>query len=108
METILQMAVRAKDIDHSISEIKFKESDNLMRLLVSGGMHLEASCDGECACSTCHIKVDEGYLDKLDPISEDEDMMLDYTDHRMPNSRLACQIKLTEKLSGMPVEVIGH
>jgi 2Fe-2S ferredoxin len=108
MDTTVKMSVIAKNTDHSVKPIEFSSGDVLMRVLVNNGMDLEASCDGECACSTCHVLINDEWLSKLEPVSEDEEMMIEYTDNPKPNSRLACQIKLHEGLSGMELEVIGH
>lgn len=61
-------------------------------------------CDGCCNCGTCHVYVDESWLAKLPAISEQEEMMLDGVPaDRLANSRLSCQIKLTNELDGIVV-----
>jgi len=62
-------------------------------------------CGGNCSCATCHGYVDPAWLEKLDPQSEDETIMLDGTMHQESNSRLTCQIKLTPKLDGIVVRL---
>ena len=63
-----------------------------------------AECGGACMCATCHVFVDETWLDKLQPIAEDEEEMLNNTFvPRKPNSRLSCQIPVTEELDGLIV-----
>jgi 2Fe-2S ferredoxin len=63
-----------------------------------------AECGGACMCATCHVFVDEAFLDKLEPIADDEEEMLNNTFvPRRPNSRLGCQIKITEALNGLTV-----
>jgi 2Fe-2S ferredoxin len=63
-----------------------------------------AECGGACMCATCHVYVDEAFLSKLEPIKEDEDEMLNNAfAGRKPNSRLGCQIKVTEELDGLIV-----
>lgn len=62
-----------------------------------------ALCGGNCSCATCHIYVDPGRLDQLGPMSADEDDLLDSSDHRRPNSRLSCQIPITDALDGLAV-----
>ncbi len=65
-----------------------------------------AECGGSMACATCHVYVDEAFLDRLDPVSATEDEMLGVTAApRRPNSRLACQIEMSDKLDGMVLEV---
>ena len=63
-----------------------------------------AECGGSCMCATCHVYVDESFLDKLEPIAENEEEMLNNTfAPRKPNSRLGCQLPLTSELSGLIV-----
>lgn len=64
---------------------------------------IEAECGGACACATCHVYVDEEWRAKVgDPTPMEEDM-LDFGYDVRPNSRLSCQIKVTEELNGLTV-----
>jgi len=67
-----------------------------------------AECGGACACATCHAYVDDAWLDKLPPMSEMEDAMLDSALERRPNSRLSCQIEVTAELDGLIVHVANN
>ena len=62
-------------------------------------------CGGNCACATCHGYVDQPWLDKLPPASEDEKMMLEATLDMRPTSRLTCQIYLQPELDGIVVHL---
>lgn len=62
-------------------------------------------CGGSCSCATCHGYVDPAWLDKLDPIDENEEMMLDGAMERESNSRLTCQITLKPELDGIVVRL---
>jgi 2Fe-2S ferredoxin len=63
---------------------------------------IEGECGGSCCCATCHVYVDDAYLDKLEPMSDTENGMLDNTvSERTANSRLACQIKASAELDGI-------
>src|SRR5262245_27958916 len=64
-----------------------------------------AECGGGCSCATCHVYVDEACVDKLPAKDETEESMLDAVCDRQPNSRLSCQIKVTEELSGLVVRL---
>ena len=65
-----------------------------------------AECGGGCACATCHVYVGESYLDKITPVSDVEaDMLECVASDRKTNSRLACQIKVTEGLEGLVIEI---
>jgi ferredoxin, 2Fe-2S len=64
---------------------------------------IDADCGGACACATCHVYVDESFLGKLDPMQEMEKTMLDFAEKVKSNSRLSCQIKVSDTLDGMSV-----
>ena len=64
---------------------------------------IEAECGGACACSTCHVYVDEAWREKTGEPSPMEEDMLDFAFDVKPNSRLSCQIKVTEALDGLVV-----
>ena len=65
---------------------------------------IDAICGGYCNCATCHVYVDDAWVDRLDPPSEDEEDMLESTAaERRPSSRLSCQIKVTAELDGLVV-----
>jgi 2Fe-2S ferredoxin len=65
---------------------------------------IDADCGGACACATCHVYVQEPWLDKLSPKSDMEETMLDFAQELEPNSRLSCQIKVTPELDGLVVK----
>ncbi len=64
---------------------------------------IEAYCGGACACATCHVYVDEAWLPKLPPMAEKERNMLTFAMNQQPNSRLACQLKVSDELEGLVV-----
>ena len=64
-----------------------------------------AECGGACACATCHSYIDEAWLDKLPPMDDMEDSMLDAAFERKNNSRLTCQIEVNDSLDGLVVHV---
>ena len=66
---------------------------------------LVALCGGSCSCATCHVFVEVGPEEVKSPASEDEDDLLDSSDHRGPCSRLSCQIQLEESLQGLVVQI---
>ena len=67
-----------------------------------------AECGGACACATCHAYIDNAWLAKLTPADEMEDAMLDAASERRVNSRLTCQIDVTEELDGLVLEVSNN
>ena len=68
-------------------------------------MPLEGTCEGQMACSTCHVVVAKADFDRLPPASEMEEDMLDLAAGVRRTSRLACQIVLTEALDGLTVQI---
>ena len=80
---------------------------SLMTAAVKHGVEgIIGECGGVCMCATCHIYVREDFLDKLPPILDTEEAVLDVTNaERMPNSRLSCQIKMTDALDGLTVTI---
>ena len=64
---------------------------------------IDADCGGACACATCHVYVDPAWFDKLLPREEMEQSMLDFAQDLKENSRLSCQIKVTEAMDGLVV-----
>lgn len=71
----------------------------------NGFDELLALCGGCCSCATCHIHVDPAFTDKLPAMSEDENDLLDSSDHRDATSRLSCQIQMTAALDGLKVRI---
>lgn len=66
---------------------------------------IEAECGGACACATCHVYVDEAAMEKVGSADAMEEDMLDFAFEVKPNSRLSCQIKVTEELDGLKLMV---
>lgn len=71
----------------------------------NGFDELLALCGGCCSCATCHVVVDPAFSDKLPKMSEDEDDLLESSDHRVETSRLSCQIPFTAALDGLHVTI---
>jgi 2Fe-2S ferredoxin len=102
-----EMKVDVTFISHTgeTKTISSPPGHSVMEVGTSNGIDgIVAECGGSCMCATCHVYVDEAFLPLLEPIMENEEEMLDNTAApRMPNSRLSCQIQLTEKLDGLIV-----
>ncbi|MEO0441038.1 MAG: 2Fe-2S iron-sulfur cluster-binding protein [Pseudomonadota bacterium] len=79
---------------------------NVMEAIRDNGFdELLALCGGCCSCATCHVHVDPDWKDKLPAMSEDEDDLLESSDHRDEHSRLSCQIEVTDALDGLKVKI---
>lgn len=65
-----------------------------------------AECGGSCMCATCHVYVDEQFVDRLPDMEEEEDEMLaGAAAERKSNSRLGCQVRISNKLDGIIVHI---
>ena len=70
---------------------------------------IDADCGGACACATCHGYIDAAFMTIVPPMKENESEMLEVVeDARRPNSRLLCQIPITEQLDGLVIHVAGR
>ena len=91
--------------DNKEINCKGKLSETLLKVAKDNNVSLEGTCGGSQSCSTCHVYVDKKYINKLEPIQEDEEDLLDMVDDYKVNSRLACAIKLNEHLDGIVLDV---
>ena len=73
--------------------------------IMNGVEGIEAECGGACSCATCHCYVKEEWWEKLPAMDVIEDSMLEAATERRTNSRLTCQIPVTEELDGLVLEV---
>ena len=80
---------------------------SLMTAAVKHGVDgIIGECGGVCMCATCHVYVRQEFLGKLAPIQDTEEAVLEVTNaERLPNSRLSCQIRMTEELDGLTIEI---
>ena len=88
-----------------ITEARGRSGDTLLSVAQNASMPLEGTCEGQMACSTCHVIVDAADFDRLPPASEDEEDMLDLAAGARRTSRLACQIILAPTLDGLTVRI---
>lgn len=78
----------------------------LMENLRDNDLDVEAACGGSCSCATCHVFIDDAWLDKLPKREDDESELVEQTTfYKGRNSRLSCQIKFTEALDGISLTV---
>ena len=78
---------------------------SLMENLKDNDMDVEAVCGGCCACATCHVYVDEAFAAETGRASAMEESMLDFAENVEPNSRLSCQIRVSDDLDGLIVRL---
>ena len=94
-------------VDSQGTSIEAKTGQSLMKAAVGANIEgVAADCGGTLTCATCHVMVREPWLSQLPAMSDDEDGMLDFAAcARQTNSRLSCQISLTEAMDGMQVDL---
>jgi 2Fe-2S ferredoxin len=95
-------------IEHSGAEhvVDVKPGLSVMEGAVKNNIPgIDADCGGACACATCHVYVQEPWLSKTGEKSAMEDSMLDFAENVADNSRLSCQIKVTDDLDGLVVKM---
>jgi len=79
---------------------------SVMEVIRDNGVdELLALCGGCCSCATCHVYVDPAFAAILPQMSEDENDLLDSSDHRNERSRLSCQLAMTAELDGLTVTI---
>jgi ferredoxin len=86
-------------------EAEGEEGTSLLEAGQAANMPLEGTCEGQMACSTCHVVVAPEWFGKLPPASDDEEDMLDLAAAVERTSRLSCQVVLTEALEGLVVRI---
>ena len=91
--------------DGESQEVQAVDGQSLLDLAQAAGQSLEGTCEGQMACSTCHVIIDKDWFDKLPRAIEDEEDMLDLASGARRTSRLSCQINLTPELDGLVVHV---
>ena len=94
------------DREGTAHEVEAEAGLTLMEVIRDNGFdELLALCGGCCSCATCHIHVDAAFADRLPPMSDDENDLLDSSDARDGRSRLSCQIKFDMSLNGIRVTI---
>jgi 2Fe-2S ferredoxin len=89
--------------EHSVEGII---GESLMEIALSNDVPgIEADCGGSCACGTCHVYIENDWLDKLEEKTDMENSMLEFTDNVNENSRLSCQIEFKDNLDGLEVRL---
>ncbi|MCC5996025.1 MAG: 2Fe-2S iron-sulfur cluster binding domain-containing protein [Oceanicaulis sp.] len=95
--------IEASGAEHAVDvEDGLTVMEGAIRNLVPG---IDADCGGACACATCHVYVDSDWADRTGPRSSMEESMLDFASDVRDNSRLSCQIKVSEALDGLIVRL---
>lgn len=97
------MKIIVTDQQGQTHEIDAIEGWRVMEIIRDAGLPIKAECGGCASCATCHVYVDEAWLSKLYPMREDEQDLLDTAPDVQDNSRLSCQILMSEELDGLKI-----
>ncbi|MEO5806915.1 2Fe-2S iron-sulfur cluster-binding protein [Devosia sp.] len=97
------MKIHVTDQSGAEHELEGLDGWRVMEVIRDWGLNIKAECGGACSCATCHVYVDDGWLGKLADPSDDEEDLLYSTLDKKPNSRLSCQILLSDALDGLKV-----
>ncbi len=99
------MKIYVTDLNEVRHELDAVEGWRVMEIIREHGLPIKAECGGACACATCHVYIDEAWMDKLAPMREDEEEMLDEAFDLQNNSRLSCQIIMSEEFDGLSLRL---
>ncbi|MBU6266218.1 MAG: 2Fe-2S iron-sulfur cluster binding domain-containing protein [Sphingomonadales bacterium] len=102
------VTVRFICADGARVEASASAGQRLLEVGQAAGMPLEGTCEGQMACSTCHVIVSDTWFDRLAPASDDEEDMLDLAAGVCRTSRLSCQIVLDAGHDGIEVRIPGE
>lgn len=89
-------------VEHALAAV---EGWRVMEIIRDHGLPIKAECGGACACATCHVYVDEDWVEKIPAMRDDEEEMLDEAFNVADNSRLSCQIIMSDELDGLKVSL---
>ena len=95
-------------VDHEGTErvVEATNGESVMESAIKNSIPgIDADCGGACACATCHVYVDEAFMEKVGAPEDMEQSMLDFAENVQSNSRLSCQITLNEERDGIKVVV---
>ena len=93
-------------VDHEGNElvIDARNGETVMETAIKNSVPgIDADCGGACACATCHVYVDEAFMETVGTAEDMESSMLDFAENLQPNSRLSCQIIVSDELDGLRV-----
>lgn len=97
------MKIIVTDQEGKTHDLEAIEGWRVMEIIKDYGLPMKAECGGCLACGTCHVYVDDAWLPKLHPMRDEEQEALDLAFDVTENSRLSCQILMSEELDGLQV-----
>jgi 2Fe-2S ferredoxin len=97
------------EYDGTVHDVEAEPGETVMEAAMRGAIaSIVAECGGSCTCATCHVYVDEAWLPKTGERSLEEDEQLDNAYDVRANSRLSCQIKMSDELDGITVRTPSY
>ncbi|MEO0607704.1 MAG: 2Fe-2S iron-sulfur cluster-binding protein [Pseudomonadota bacterium] len=93
-------------VDHEGTErvVEATNGESVMETAIKNSIPgIDADCGGACACATCHVYVDEAFMETVGTPEDMEQSMLDFAENVQANSRLSCQISVNDELDGLKV-----
>lgn len=94
------------EFDGTEHSVEAKNGASVMEAAIRDSIPgIDADCGGACACATCHVYVDNAFMDKVGKPSDMEQSMLDFAENVEGNSRLSCQITVKDELDGLIVRM---
>lgn len=99
------MKIFVTDLEGKEHALEAVEGWRVMEIIREHGLPIKAECGGACACATCHVYIDTGWLGRISPKSEEEEYMLDDAFDLHDNSRLSCQIIMSAELDGLKLRL---
>ena len=91
-------------VDHDGTErtVEATNGESVMESAIKNSIPgIDADCGGACACATCHVYVDEAFMEKVGSPEDMEQSMLEFAENVQANSRLSCQISVSDELDGL-------
>ena len=95
------ITIKVTDLDGLEHELEASPDEVLMDLLREQEWGVAALCGGMCSCATCHVFVDEAWLESFPQKESDEEELLEILDYFQPNSRLSCQLQIQQAHDGL-------
>ncbi len=99
------MKIRVTDLDGAEHELEALPGWRVMEIIRDWEIPIKAECGGACSCATCHVYVDDDWFDKLPEKTDEEIDQLAVLGDTRPNSRLSCQVLMSEELDGLTVKL---
>ena len=98
------MHVRYRDSKGLERTVEARPGQSIMEVATHVGIpEIGTDCGGVCSCASCHVYVDEKWLDRFPPVSKNENALLSLLDDRKPNSRLSCQLRIVGDMDGLTI-----